>query len=62
MTCELRDISKFYGEGATAVHALERDRSLGRRRVTWWPSWAPAARARARCLTIAGSLEDPSER
>ena len=58
--CELRQVSKVYGEGADRGARAARRRPVGRARASWWRSWARAGRARARLLTIAGSLEEPT--
>ena len=46
---ELRQVSKIYGDGATAVHALPGGRPACRAPASWWRSWARAGRARAAC-------------
>ena len=56
---ELRDISKFYGEGAAEVHALQRiDLSVEAGSLV--AIMGASGSGKSTLLTIAGSLEDPS--
>jgi putative ABC transport system ATP-binding protein len=56
---ELRDISKFYGEGETAVRALyEIDLSVEAGHLV--AVMGPSGSGKSTLLTIAGSLEEPS--
>ena len=56
---ELRDISKFYGEGATVVHALE-DIDLSVDEGHLVAVMGPSGSGKSTLLTIAGSLEEPT--
>ena len=56
---ELRDISKSYGEGATAVHALE-DIDLSVDEGHLVAVMGPSGSGKSTLLTIAGSLEEPT--
>ena len=56
---EMRRVSKVYGQEANQVKALS-DVNLSVDKGRWWRSWARAARGRAPCSTIAGSLEEPT--
>jgi putative ABC transport system ATP-binding protein len=56
---ELHQISKSYGEGATAVHALaEIDLSLNEGQLV--AVMGPSGSGKSTLLTIAGSLEEPT--
>src|ERR1700689_866799 len=56
---ELRDISKFYGEGETAVRALyEIDLSVDEGHLV--AVMGPSGSGKSTLLTIAGSLEEPT--
>jgi putative ABC transport system ATP-binding protein len=56
---ELRDISKFYGEGETAVRALyEIDLSVDEGHLV--AVMGPSGSGKSTLLTIAGSLENPT--
>ncbi len=56
---ELHQISKSYGEGATAVHALEEiDLSLNEGQLV--AVMGPSGSGKSTLLTIAGSLEEPT--
>ena len=56
---ELRDISKFYGEGATVVHTLE-DIDLSVDEGHLVAVMGPSGSGKSTLLTIAGSLEEPT--
>src|SRR5580700_6246275 len=56
---ELHQISKSYGEGATAVHALDEiDLSLDEGQLV--AVMGPSGSGKSTLLTIAGSLEEPT--
>jgi putative ABC transport system ATP-binding protein len=56
---ELHQISKSYGEGATAVHALDEiDLSLNEGQLV--AVMGPSGSGKSTLLTIAGSLEEPT--
>jgi putative ABC transport system ATP-binding protein len=57
---ELRGVSKVYGDGPTAVHAL-RDVDLAVGRGELVAVMGPSGSGKSSLLTIAGSLEEPSE-
>jgi putative ABC transport system ATP-binding protein len=56
---ELRKVSRFYGEGAAQVHALE-DVELSVDRGALVAVMGPSGSGKSTLLTIAGSLEEPS--
>ena len=56
---ELRQVSKSYGEGATAVHALE-DIDLSVDEGHLVAVMGPSGSGKSTLLTIAGSLEEPT--
>jgi putative ABC transport system ATP-binding protein len=56
---ELRQVSKTYGQGPTAVHAL-RNVDLAVRPGTMMAVMGPSGSGKSTLLTIAGSLEEPS--
>jgi putative ABC transport system ATP-binding protein len=56
---ELRDVSKSYGMGATAVHAI-RDVNLAVERGSLVAVMGPSGSGKSTLLTIAGSLEEPT--
>src|ERR1700728_2752868 len=56
---ELHDISKFYGEGATSVHALEEiELTVDEGHLA--AVMGPSGSGKSTLLTIAGSLEEPT--
>jgi putative ABC transport system ATP-binding protein len=57
---ELRQVSKVYGEGVTAVHAL-RDIDLSVERGELVAVMGPSGSGKSSLLTIAGSLEDATD-
>jgi putative ABC transport system ATP-binding protein len=56
---ELRKVSRFYGEGAAQVHALE-DVELSVDRGALVAVMGPSGSGKSTLLTIAGSLEEPT--
>ena len=56
---ELRKVSRFYGEGAAQVHALE-DVALSVDRGALVAVMGPSGSGKSTLLTIAGSLEEPT--
>jgi putative ABC transport system ATP-binding protein len=56
---ELRQVSKAYGQGAAAVHAL-REVSLDVAAATMVAVMGPSGSGKSTLLTIAGSLEEPT--
>ena len=56
---ELRKVSRFYGEGAAQVHAIE-DVELSVDRGALVAVMGPSGSGKSTLLTIAGSLEEPS--
>ena len=58
-TLELRDVSKVYGDGATAVHAL-RGVDLVVEPGELVAVMGPSGSGKSTLLTIAGSLEEPT--
>jgi putative ABC transport system ATP-binding protein len=56
---ELRKVSRFYGEGAAQVHAIE-DVELSVDRGTLVAVMGPSGSGKSTLLTIAGSLEEPT--
>jgi putative ABC transport system ATP-binding protein len=56
---ELRKVSRFYGEGAAQVHAIE-DVELSVDRGALVAVMGPSGSGKSTLLTIAGSLEEPT--